>query len=356
MKERNYGIDLLRLIFMYMVCMLHTLGQGGVLGKCSSSSPYWLLEVFSYCAVDGFALISGYMANTSTPPRQKYHKIVNMWFQAIFYSFFVTLILTLFGINKNWGKRDIIQCLLPVTYGKFWYFTAYFALFFAIPILNRFICSIEIKTAKKAFLILVVMFSIIGVIKDPFKTNAGYSAIWLIVMYCMGALAKKIQLFKYRKTAVLICIWVISVLATWASFTLFPHIPYISINAAILLNYTSPTILLNAIIMVVLFSRLHLNGKFIAKLSPLAFGIYLFQMNQVIWNDWLYDAFGFLASKNIIIGIIYAFALALAIFVCGLIVEYIRSKIATLLKIPELSKKIVSLANKLLEKSFVLLK
>ena len=26
--ERNYGIDLLRLVLMYMVCMLHTLGQG----------------------------------------------------------------------------------------------------------------------------------------------------------------------------------------------------------------------------------------------------------------------------------------------------------------------------------------
>ena len=29
--ERNYGIDLLRLVLMYMVCMLHTLGQGGTL-------------------------------------------------------------------------------------------------------------------------------------------------------------------------------------------------------------------------------------------------------------------------------------------------------------------------------------
>ena len=28
---RNHGIDLLRLVLMFMVCMLHTLGQGGIL-------------------------------------------------------------------------------------------------------------------------------------------------------------------------------------------------------------------------------------------------------------------------------------------------------------------------------------
>lgn len=33
-NERNYGIDLLRLVLMYMVCILHTLGQGGILEAC----------------------------------------------------------------------------------------------------------------------------------------------------------------------------------------------------------------------------------------------------------------------------------------------------------------------------------
>lgn len=29
--ERNYGIELLRLCLMFMVCLLHVLGQGGIL-------------------------------------------------------------------------------------------------------------------------------------------------------------------------------------------------------------------------------------------------------------------------------------------------------------------------------------
>ena len=42
--EKNYGIEWLRILSMYMVAVLHTLGQGGTFG-----------------AVDCFALISGYV-------------------------------------------------------------------------------------------------------------------------------------------------------------------------------------------------------------------------------------------------------------------------------------------------------
>ena len=31
MEERNYGIDLLRIVSMMMVVLLHVLGQGGIL-------------------------------------------------------------------------------------------------------------------------------------------------------------------------------------------------------------------------------------------------------------------------------------------------------------------------------------
>ena len=63
MSQRNYGIDLLRLVLMYMVCLLHTLGQGGLLQAAAPGSAgfalLWLLEVLASCAVDGVAVESG---------------------------------------------------------------------------------------------------------------------------------------------------------------------------------------------------------------------------------------------------------------------------------------------------------
>ena len=347
MTQRNYGIDLLRLLLMYMVCVLHTLGQGGILVSCNSSL-YWLLEVFAYCAVDAFAIISGYMANISPSKKQNYSKIVNMWFQAVFYSFFITLILTLLKINPEWSISDIRKSLLPVTYCKFWYFTAYFALFFTIPILNKFIYSIDKNMAKKAFVIIAFLFSIISFTADPFKTGNGYSALWLFVLYCIGALAKKIELFKSWKTVYLALFLALSTITTWILHTF--------LGFGIFLNYTSPTILLNAILLVIVFSRLQFNCALISKISALAFGIYLFQMNSVIYYDKLRNAFTFVAAKNKFIGITYVLLISLGIFLAGLTVEFIRNKLANLLRIPELSKKIVILANKVVTKSTILLK
>lgn len=306
---------------------------------------FWLLEMFSYCAVDGFAIISGYIA--SNKPR-KYEKLVDMWFQAFFYSFVVTLILTVVGFNESWGKADIIKCALPVTSGKFWYFTAYFALFIAMPILNKFIFALDENASKKALIILIVLFSVMGTLGDPFKTAKGYSAIWLIVLYCVGALAKRAKLFAGRKSITLILMGALCIIVTWAMC--------IFAKKDRLLSYVSPTILLSGMIMVVLFSRLHLKGKIIAKLSPLAFGIYLFQLNQVVWNKVIKDAASFVVSKNIVSGILYVFGIAFAIFICGLLVEFVRSKLAKLFKIPSLSKRIVALVDKLLVKGIVLMK
>lgn len=51
-KSRNYGIDLLRIVCMYMICILHVNGQGGAmthhLGMEASWKTVVLLEVISY--------------------------------------------------------------------------------------------------------------------------------------------------------------------------------------------------------------------------------------------------------------------------------------------------------------------
>ena len=36
MLKRNYGLDLLRMVAMFMVLLLHTMGQGGILGHLNA--------------------------------------------------------------------------------------------------------------------------------------------------------------------------------------------------------------------------------------------------------------------------------------------------------------------------------
>lgn len=346
---RNHGIDLLRLVLMFMVCMLHTLGQGGIINASAEGTnayrAYWFLEILSYCAVDGFAIISGYAA--SNRPR-KYDKIVNMWFQAFFYSFILTGVLTVIGISDSWATDDMIKCIFPITFNKFWYFTDFFALFFAIPVLNKFLFSISEEVAKKALIIIFVLFSVLGIFNDSFRTAGGYSAIWLIVLYCIGVLAKRVKLFETRKNTTLIILWGLCIFITWLVHDRSGNMQLIS--------YVSPTILLSGMIMVVLFSRLPIKCKFVSKVSPLAFGIYLFQLNQVVWHFMLKDAFVGVLEKPLYIGIPMAFGCASLIFFSGLFVEFIRTILAKICRINLLSKWIVEKLDFVLKKITVILK
>lgn len=334
---------MLRLVLMYMVCILHVLGRGGILNASIEGSAeyrvFWLLEVLSFCAVDGFAIISGYMAIDK--PR-KYEKLVEMWFQVIFYSFVITAILTIIGMNDDWSKIDILKSLLPVTTNYYWYFTAFFALFLSIPILNKFLFSIDTNTAKKAFIIIVLMFSVVENVSFAFSTNYGYSAIWLMVLYCIGVLAKRIKLFEKLNSTTLVILWIICILSSWGLL--------IFTGIGRLINYVSPTILFSGIIMVVLFSRIKLKGSLIKRISPFAFGIYLFQLNRVVWNDVLNGAFSQTVQQPLHIGVALVILFAFAIFVAGLLTEYIRSCLAKLVRIPALSKRIVNWIDAILNK------
>ena len=62
---RNGKIELLRVISMVQILILHYLLLGGVLDKLSIKDGVkyyiaWLLEAFSYVAVNVFVIISGY--------------------------------------------------------------------------------------------------------------------------------------------------------------------------------------------------------------------------------------------------------------------------------------------------------
>ena len=117
-----------------------------------------------------------------------------------------------------------------------------------------------------------------------------------------------------------------------------------------LISYISPTILASGLIMVVLFSRLKLkNVRLISLLSPLAFGIYLFQNSPVIWKH-LDGMFTFAADKPIAVCVIYVFLFAAAIFASGLLVELVRSRIAKAIKIPSLSQTIVDVIGRIISR------
>lgn len=76
-KKYYIGLDLLKIIAMFMIITLHTLGHGGIVwNKNLEGINYdiaWLLEIMSFCAVNCYAMISGYVGINS---RIRYYKLI----------------------------------------------------------------------------------------------------------------------------------------------------------------------------------------------------------------------------------------------------------------------------------------
>ncbi|MBQ2943313.1 MAG: acyltransferase family protein [Ruminococcus sp.] len=348
LQKRNYGIDLLRIVSIFMVCILHIQEHGGVLTSCDVGSikyaVFYYIHTAAYCAVDCFAIISGYTASIK---QVRYSKIISMWFQVVFYSFVFTLILTSAGLSDDFSIKTMCKNLLPITISVYWYFTAYFGLFFIKPFLDSYIFKISKETSKKYFITIFFIFSVLNLVTEPFITNNGFSLIWLIVLYCLGALAKRINLFENKSTLILIILFIASTTISWVPCAL-------SVTKG-LINYISPTITLNALILTVLFSRIRTSSKVINFISPLTFGIYLFQLNPIIWDNVLNYRFHFIANENILLGIVFVFIFATALFISGGIIELIRSKLFKIIKIDKFSEKIETTIKKIMDRAAIIL-
>lgn len=274
---RNYGVDLLRMLAMYMVLVLHILGRGGVLSTTTPLSfqynVAWLLETAAYCAVNCYGLISGYVGIKST---YRYSNIINLWIKVLFYS--VVLMLVVISFRPFYGGvMEAAKYFLPVSYKRYWYFTAYFAMFFFAPILNFAIRALTKKQAIISSVCIIIVFSVLQTLRgDLFLTGGGYSALWLMILYYVGGCIREFDLFSDLSKAKAIIGYSVMVIASWGVKILFEivaahmGIQRLQSYSGILISYISPTILFSAIFLVVLFGKMILSEgkiKWIKKLS-----------------------------------------------------------------------------------------
>ena len=117
--NRNYGIDLLRLVSMLMVVTLHTLGHGGVLnmaaeraasGRVTNYAIAWLFEILAYGAVNIFVMITGYAYAKS---KYKFSGLFVMWLQVFFYSLGIYLYLTKVWKPFMYKSEELNQWFFP---------------------------------------------------------------------------------------------------------------------------------------------------------------------------------------------------------------------------------------------------
>jgi surface polysaccharide O-acyltransferase-like enzyme len=329
---------------MFMVVILHVLLQGGILKHSGiSQTNYgiaWLFETAAFCAVNCYALISGYVGVDS---KFRYTSLFVHWLQVAFYSVGITLVLQNF-FPKFLGTTVLSDSFFPVMRKYYWYFTCYIAVALLSPFLNRFIKSLDRRAARNLCLTVFFGISVFNLFteKDMFVLSNGYSAVWLLLLYLVGGCFKRHEFFKKTPKLVALLVYVASVLAAWWTKLCIERVPDPEslpkfMKADFLINYTAPTILLSAIALLVLFSNIKKVPRIfvwgIKLLSPLAFSVYIIHTHPSIWSKVMRGRFAAVALREpheLIFGILLS---AASVFFMCAAVDLVRHLLFTLLGI-----------------------
>ena len=339
--ERNYGIDALRMLAMLLVVIAHILGPGGILETVEFMSlqykAAWLMEIIAYCSVNCYALISGYVGIHS---RHRYHSIILLWLRVIFYTVGITAVFAAF-VPGSVTMRDWIKAFLPTLSGYYWYFTAYFALFVFLPLLNPAINKLTQQQLKAIIISLIITFSILQTLsgKDIFGVSS--NAWWLMILYIIGGYIGKYGLLKKCSSAVLFLGYVSMIVSMWLSKLimeagLFP--PLSSLGGNNLIYHTSPAMLAAGIFLLLLFERLRTSqgiNKVIRLFAPAAFSVYIIHGQPFIWNYLLELRFSGYAAFSVPVLTTLVLLTAAAVYVVCSLIDMIRENIFKALKIKQ---------------------
>ena len=336
LKERFYGIDLLRIISMLMILMLHILGKGGVLtnleGLTLKYEVAWLLEIISFAAVDIYAMITGFVYYGQDI---KVDNLLKLEIQVLFYSVLFTTISVIIN-NERVSIKLLKDTIFPCISKRYWYFSAYFCMFICIPILN----SIIEKFKGEMLIVGGIIFSLLPTVfcSDYPSLNGGYSFIWLVFMYIIGGYIRKSTTGVKVNSKKMILSFLGFVFASWFlrfvyDFACFKFLGETK-EACWLITYISPFVVGEGVTLILLFKdyKPH-NVRLIRYLAPLCFGVYLIHLHPFVWNNVIADRFSFVGNYNTFAMVILVILCSILVFSICAFIDYIRLLLSRVLHI-----------------------
>lgn len=372
---KNAGIELLRIVSILFVVTLHVLGQGGVFGAAgvqphsANNVVVMTFEMASFGAVTLFALVSGYVALRSKWATKKW---LRMWAMVAFWGLVMTFVVDktiLFdgfnnflkclipGVREDFGEyavagNDYVNALLPICSKQYWYFNMYTLLFLLMPLLNAAIAATDKR--KLALICAAAVFGVsvynavtvfynqgfttrFDIDRDTFGMGGGYNAMWLTVMYLVGACVRRYhdEGFKPKKWLCLLGYLLCVGLSVGWWFLYSARIEknplsfdLLNLRRGIAMSYTSPLVVIGSICLLLLFMQLNFSHKrtrkFVFTLSGSSFAVYIIHTQLVVWQYFMKDRFAGIAAEPTGLMIVQLLLVVFTIYLICTIMEILR--------------------------------
>lgn len=297
MKQRNAGLDICRILAMIGIVLIHVVIQGGVLDvNAENSMNYWAGEwlfICVICSVDIFAMLSGYLGIRKK--KASVYRFLELITILLFYSIIITLCFLFIAPDKITGIRAFLNGIFPPLAGKYWYITCFIPVMIFQPYINTMLLALSEKQHLILVALEILIFSCIPslVSVDFFRFQLGYSFVWLLVLYSIGAyLGRKTSNSAHypRNRTAIILFFAISLFllaGNYCGFVLFEG------NIRYMVSYTSPFVLVMALLVLVTLANCPkiAASALTEKLSSAAFDVYMIHGHILIYDYVLHDGF-----------------------------------------------------------------
>ena len=347
-KIRNHEIDFIRILAMLGIIINHIFTKKKIYFKYNKFKGLEFLNILVSWHNNGYFFISGFVGYKTN----KYSNLFYLWIWTFFYS--VVIYYFYLYYKPQVIDDKFYTNLFPIIFNRYWFFSSYFGMYLFLPIVNKGIFysnKSEFTICFSSILcIFVVWHDIMNLNYDTFKTNRGYSVLWLLIFYITGAYFGKYKIILFGKKKLCFCF--ISFLIYIFSSFLFYKIHYsqidsikgnykikiiIKLRKLLTRNFDSNFKVIQSISIIFFLLQLKFDeylGKIFSFIGTISFGVYLIHHNQYIKNDIMCNLFNN-EKNNINLFSVYNLFLtkSLLVFILCIIIDYLRNFLFNLLKI-----------------------
>ena len=356
--KRISSIELLKLIALFIITISHTLPSGNGLYKMgvSSTNVYSIIfNIFVHFGYIGnviFIMCSSYFFIDSD--KVKKNKVTYLILNIFVISIMILLLKILVWGGVNY--KEILNYLIPLTMGKYWFISCYILFYLIHPYLNKIINSLN----KKNLLRLIVVLTFIYVVIQFFKPKAFYfnNLIGFIIIYFYIAYLKK-YLSKFRnnmKANIIICILSIILLIAFILIINYIGVFNPKFNKLLkyfLFNLVNPFYLMLGVSLINIFTKIKFYNSIVNYFSSCSLFYYIISPNlfEIFFRKKYYKFIMSVNYKVLWVIIVCMITYIISMFVAALynliilpIIKIINNKIYNIFK-----KKYLALENKLLK-------
>ena len=345
--NRKYGIDLLKIFSIIGVIVLHIISTNTMLLSFPQNDyRFWIIyivNIFFYCSVNVFAMVSGYLLYKKKSLNS--YRVFELLLTVTLYTIVFSLLAKYCFPIQSASIDSVFMNITNMPNSSYWYILSYLPILIISPFINKLINVLTVKQHKQLCIILVLLFCVIQSFFDVdiFYVNNGYSFLWLLVCYIIGAYICRENKKSTKKSNYILILFITILFLFTINFAIYK----IAGKAILyLIKYNSPFYVILSVCLIFLLKDIDLSKSpklihnSIKNLSCVTIDVYLIHCHCLFFDILMPKMYSWILNYN-------AFLLPLLIIGCAIILYLmlsvfgiIRIKLFELLKVNKLFKKI----------------